>query len=90
MVSPPDPNGSTLARQARDLYVVHVGRSLPDVINACNTRLNTVLNQTGSARDMQSRRDAWTGFQKFHTIWLSECRNALKKNELICSFGNLS
>mgnify|MGYP006146409943 CR=1 FL=1 len=79
MVSPPDPNGSTLARQARELYVVHVGRSLPDVVNACNTRLNTILNQTGSARDIQSRRDAWTDFQKFHAVWLNDCRNALKK-----------
>lgn len=79
MVSTPDPNGSTLARQARELYVVHVGRGLPDVVNACSTRLDSILNQTGSAREIQSRRDAWTAFQKSHAVWLNDCRVALKK-----------
>ena len=81
-MAPPDQHVSSLAKQARELFVVHVGRALPEMVKACDTRLTTVLDQVGSARDMQVRRDAWTAFQKNQTTWLNQSRKALQRTLL--------
>jgi hypothetical protein len=81
-VSPPDQHVSSLAKQARELFVVHVGRALPEMVKACDTRLTSILDQAGSARDMQARRDAWTAFQKHQTAWLNQSRKALQRTLL--------
>jgi Protein of unknown function (DUF1631) len=81
-VSPPDQHVSSLAKQARELFVVHVGRALPEMVKACDTRLTSILDQAGSARDMQARRDAWTAFQKHQTTWLNQSRKALQRTLL--------
>jgi hypothetical protein len=81
-VSPPDQHVSSLAKQARELFVVHVGRALPEMVKACDTRLTAILDQAGSPRDMQARRDAWTAFQKHQTTWLNQSRKALQRTLL--------
>ncbi|MDO9132630.1 DUF1631 family protein [Hydrogenophaga sp.] len=81
-MSPPDQHVSSLAKQARELFVVHVGRALPEMVKACDTRLTAILDQAGSARDMQARRDAWTAFQKHQTTWLNQSRKALQRTLL--------
>ncbi|HEX5739336.1 MAG TPA: DUF1631 family protein, partial [Hydrogenophaga sp.] len=81
MVSP-DQHVSSLAKQARELFVVHVGRALPEMVRACDTRLTSILDQAGSAREMQDRRDAWTAFQKHQTAWLNGSRKALQRTLL--------
>jgi hypothetical protein len=81
-VSSPDQHVSSLAKQARELFVVHVGRALPDLVKACETRLSAVLDQPGPAREMQDRRDAWTAFQRSHAIWLTQTRKALQRTLL--------
>jgi hypothetical protein len=86
-VSPPDQHVSSLAKQARELFVVHVGRALPEWVKVCDTRLTSILDQAGSARDMQARRDAWTGFQKNQTTWLNQSRKALQRT-LLPRFSN--
>ena len=78
----PDQNVSSLAKQARELFVVHVGRALPDLVKACDTRLTTILDQVGPAREMQERRDAWLAFQKNQTAWLNQSRKALQRTLL--------
>lgn len=78
----PDQHVSSLAKQARELFVVHVGRALPELIKACDTRLTAILDQAGPARDMQIRRDAWTAFQKNQTTWLNQSRKALQRTLL--------
>ncbi len=82
MVSSPDQHVSSLAKQARELFVVHVGRALPELIKACDTRLTAILDQAGPAREMQIRRDAWTAFQKNQTAWLNHSRKALQRTLL--------
>ncbi|MGS5089504.1 DUF1631 family protein [Hydrogenophaga sp. A37] len=77
-----DQHVSSLAKQARELFVVHVGRALPDLVKACETRLATALDQPGPAREMQERRDAWLAFQKCHTTWLNQSRKALQRSLL--------
>lgn len=81
MVSP-DQHVSSLAKQARELFVVHVGRALPEIVKACDTRLITIIDQAGPAREMQERRDAWTAFQKNQTTWLNNSRRAIQRTLL--------
>ncbi|MEX1166535.1 MAG: DUF1631 family protein [Hydrogenophaga sp.] len=81
MVSP-DQHVSSLAKQARELFVVHVGRALPELVKACETRLMAMMDQVGPAREMQERRDAWILFQKSQTTWLNQSRKALQRTLL--------
>ena len=62
--------------------MVHVGRALPELIKACETRLAAILDQPGPAREMQERRDAWMAFQKHQTTWLNNSRKALQRTLL--------
>ncbi|PKO26575.1 MAG: hypothetical protein CVU36_23755 [Betaproteobacteria bacterium HGW-Betaproteobacteria-9] len=81
-MSSPDQHVSSLAKQARELFVVHVGRALPDLVKTCETRLASMLDQAGPARDMQERRDAWMAFQKSQTAWLNQSRKVLQRTLL--------
>jgi hypothetical protein len=67
-----------LAKQARELFVVHAGRMLPELAKACDKCLTGILDQAGSAREIQARRDAWTGFQNQHLAWINHSRKALQ------------
>ena len=80
MVSPPPSTGISLAQQARERHVLHVGRSLPELANAIEQRLTALLDQPGSAVDIQVRRDTWGIFKKRQSLWVDDCRNALKKH----------
>jgi hypothetical protein len=86
-VSSPDQHASSLAKQARELFVVHVGRALPELVKACDTRLTATLDQAGPAHEMQVRRDAWTAFQQHQTTWLNQSRKALQRT-LLPRFSN--
>lgn len=67
--------------------MVHVGRALPELVKACDTRLTAILDQAGPAREMQARREAWTGFQKNQTTWLNQSRKSLQRT-LLPRFSN--
>jgi len=86
-VTSPDQHVSSLAKQARELFVVHVGRVLPELVKACENYLVSVLDQAGPAREMQERRDAWLVFQKSQTTWLNQSRKALQRT-LLPRFNN--
>ncbi|MDP2263145.1 MAG: DUF1631 family protein [Hydrogenophaga sp.] len=86
-MSSPDQHVSSLAKQARELFVVHVGRALPELVKACDTRLMAILDQPGPGREVQLRRDAWTAFQKHQTTWLNQSRKALQRT-LLPRFSN--
>ena len=79
MVSPPHSTGFSLAQQARERHVLHVGRSLPELAKAIEQRLTSLLDQPGTAADIQVRRDTWGTFKKRQALWVDDCRNALKK-----------
>ncbi|MEZ5665451.1 MAG: DUF1631 family protein [Burkholderiaceae bacterium] len=83
----PDQHVSSLAKQARELFVVHVGRALPEIVTACEQRLNAALDQAGPVREMQDRRDAWTAFQKNQAAWLNSSRRAIQRT-LLPRFSN--
>ncbi|MDP2419040.1 MAG: DUF1631 family protein [Hydrogenophaga sp.] len=86
-MSVPDPHVSPLAKQARERFVVHVGRALPELVKVCDARLTTIMDQPGSVKDMQARRDAWAAFQKSQALWLSQSRKALQRT-LLPAFSN--
>lgn len=67
--------------------MVHVGRALPEIVKACDTRLTSVLDQAGPSREIQARRDAWTAFQKNQTTWLNQSRKSLQRT-LLPRFSN--
>ncbi|WP_284308669.1 DUF1631 family protein [Hydrogenophaga electricum] len=81
-MSSPDPHVSSLAKQARELFVVHVGRCLPDLVKACDARLSSLMEQVGPAREMQERRDAWMDFRQHQTSWLNNARKSLQRTLL--------
>lgn len=71
-----------MAKQARELFVVHMGRMLPELGKACDKCLTGILDQVGPAREIQARRDAWTGFQNRQVTWLNHSRKALQRSLL--------
>ncbi|MGY8904909.1 MAG: DUF1631 family protein [Burkholderiales bacterium] len=72
-------NNLTLARQARDVYVAHVEGVVPEIAEAIMNHLLTQLDQSGSARDMQDRRDAMMTFQKQKADWARGLIKAWRK-----------
>jgi hypothetical protein len=71
-----------LARQAREHFVVEVGRLLPELGQACSKRLAGAMEPAGSASEIQARRDAWAGFQHQQMAWLNNSRKALQRSLL--------
>ena len=61
-----------LAQETRTRFVEDLGRVMADVCVAVQDRLTFLLNEAGSSRDMQTRRDAWTFYQRSHATWLEE------------------
>ncbi len=59
-----------LARQARQRFVEGLCTSLPDLDKTVTEFLSGLLAQTGTQREMQTRRDAWLLYQQHHTAWL--------------------
>ena len=58
-----------LARQARQRFVEGIWAGLPDLDKTVLDLLTTLMTQTGTAREMQSHRDAWILYQQHHAAW---------------------
>ena len=71
-----------LARQARERFVSHAARILPELAGAIRQKLSALTEQSGSARDMQERRDAWLSFQDAEAVWV-KATIAAWKNALL-------
>jgi uncharacterized coiled-coil protein SlyX len=80
MVSPAPANGFALAQQARERFVLHIGRTLPELVKVIDQRLTGLLDSTGTPAEIQLRRDTWGAFKKRHNLWVEDCRTALKKH----------
>ncbi|MDO9360375.1 MAG: DUF1631 family protein [Polaromonas sp.] len=59
-----------LARQARELFVSHAARVMPELAADIKTRLAALMDEAGNAREMQDRRDGWMSFQENDRIWV--------------------
>jgi len=58
-----------LARQARQKFVEGLCSGLPELDKTVLDFLAALMGQTGTAREMQSRRDAWLQYQSLHSTW---------------------
>ena len=72
-------SGSQLARQARELFVGRIEGVLPDLGQAVQARLGQLVDQVGSSREMQDRRDAMMEYQKLGAAWVDGVRKAWRK-----------
>lgn len=68
-----------LARQARERFVGHASRILPELASGVRVKLSALMEQSGNAREMQDRRDAWLSFQENETVWVNATIAAWKK-----------
>ena len=59
-----------LARQARQRFVEDLCASLPDLHKTVGEFLSALMAQTGTQREMQTRRDAWLLYQQHQAAWL--------------------
>jgi hypothetical protein len=67
---PSNKNNSLLVEQARALFTERAARILPALAKTIQDRLSALVDQPGSARDMQERRDGWLAFQKSGDAWV--------------------
>ncbi len=65
-----------LARQARQKFVEGLCSGLPELGKTVQEFLATLMTQTGTAREMQSRRDAWRQYQQLHGPWIQRTAKA--------------
>lgn len=65
-----------LARQARQKFVEGLCSGLPELGRTVQEFLATLMAQTGTAREMQSRRDAWMQYQQLHATWTQRTAKA--------------
>ncbi len=59
-----------LAEKARQRFLGDVEKILVDLSGLVQDRLTTLLNEKGTTRDMQNRRDAWMLYQKQRGPWI--------------------
>jgi len=65
-----------LAEKTRGLFVAEASRVLPELGATVGERLTALMNETGTSREMQSRRDAWLLYQQTQPVWLEGTRRA--------------
>ena len=56
---------------------------LPDLSRLLSDRLSALLDQPGSAREMQERRDAWQAFEPASAAWVAGTSAAWKKAQAV-------
>ncbi|MGH8848550.1 MAG: DUF1631 family protein, partial [Polaromonas sp.] len=69
-MAPTSKKNSLLAEQARALFTERAVRVLRELANTIQDRLTAMVDQPGSAREMQERRDTWLAFQKSSAAWV--------------------
>lgn len=68
-----------LARQARQRFVEGICAGLPELDKVVMDFVTTLMSQTGTAREMQSHRDAWMRYQQFHAAWADRTGKAWRE-----------
>ena len=59
-----------LAQKTRERFLADAQKILVELGSLVQDRLTVLLNERGTTRDMQNRRDAWMLFQKQHGAWI--------------------
>jgi len=72
----PFPSQRDLARQVRQQFVQTLAAGLAEVDQAVFHFLTSLIDQTGTQREMQSRRDAWQLYAQHRADWVQATRRA--------------
>ena len=72
---PPASQCVEIALQTREQFVVEMGRAMLELGKSVQERLTALMNEAAPSREMQSRRDAWTFYQRCQTGWVDGTRN---------------
>ncbi|MEP6770701.1 MAG: DUF1631 family protein [Polaromonas sp.] len=70
-MAPSSKNNRVLVEQTRALFAERAVRVLPVLAKTIQDRLTAAVDQPGSVREMQDKRDAWMAFQKSGAAWVS-------------------
>lgn len=65
-----------LAQETRKRFVTEAGQALVALAAALQERLTALMNEAAPARDMQSRREIWTSYQRKRAAWLDGTQQA--------------
>ena len=65
-----------LVDQVRAGYVFELSRALLELGAVVNTRLTTMLNDSGTLRERQNKRDFWAQYQSARAAWLEATQKA--------------
>lgn len=68
-----------LARQARQRFVEGLCAGLGDLDKIVLDFVTTLMTQTGTAREMQSRRDMWMTYQQHNAGWIDRAGKAWRE-----------
>ena len=91
-----------VSEKTRQRFVAEAGKAMVELTGIVEDRLSGLMNEAGASREMQSRRDAWTLYQKLRSAWLDgtmrvwegalkpQAKDTPKKNELSLEDGGLS
>ena len=71
---PPTAQRLELARQTRERFVADAQRAMVELGQIVLERLTTLMNEAAPSRELQSRRDAWTVYQRSQTAWVDSTR----------------
>ncbi|MBT9507498.1 DUF1631 family protein [Rhodoferax sp.] len=71
MATPPSfAQRAQLAQETRRRFVIEAGRAMVELGTAVQERLTALMNEAAPSREMQTRRDAWTFYQRNRAAWL--------------------
>lgn len=59
-----------LARAVRERFLVEAGKAMVEIGTAVGDQLSILMDESTSARENQSRRDAWTAYRQSRPLWL--------------------
>lgn len=79
MASPVPSAATPLARQARELFVVHMQGVLPELSDSIRNVLGELMNAAQSSRDMQQRRDELVEFEQCSGRWVDAVARAWRR-----------
>ncbi len=59
-----------LAQETRKRFLAEMGRAMVELGAAVQERLTVLMNESAPSREMQTRRDAWTFYQRHRLAWV--------------------
>ncbi|MEI0423477.1 hypothetical protein, partial [Klebsiella sp. 75989] len=77
--TPPSVQQRRLARQARQRFVEGICAGLAALDKTVMDFLTTLMTQTGAAREISGRRDAWMAYQQHHSAWMDRTAKAWRE-----------